>query len=107
MSKDNLEVTIFGVTLNITSKDNDIEYLQELASFINDNLNETYEKYSDKSKEVIVILTCLNLADKLKKQEKENNDNKEIIDSIKQSITSRISELIKLIDVKGVKIDEL
>lgn len=108
MNKETLEVNIFGVTLNIKSKDSDIEHLQELASFVNDNFNEIYNQYSgNQSKEVVAILTCLNLADKLKKIEKENKDNKYLIDNLKASITSRISDLVKLIEVKGVKIDEL
>lgn len=96
---DALEVTIFGNTLNLTSKENGLEYLKEISEFVDKQIKETFEIYGDKqSREVIIILACLNIVDSLQKEYNEHKITKDTLNAFKESVTKRSEELIKKID---------
>lgn len=94
-----LEVNIFGRTLNIKSQEDNIEYLKELADFVDKSINDIAEYYgSDKPRDVIAILACLNIADNLKLEIANSKAGNDTLIALKESIAKRSRELIKLID---------
>lgn len=94
-----LEITIFDKKLNIKSEEEDIEYLKEIADFVNESMNNIAGHY-DKNfpKDIIAILTCLNIADSLKREIAKNKAEKDTMTALKETIAMRSSELIELID---------
>ncbi|WP_028330282.1 cell division protein ZapA [Brachyspira alvinipulli] len=94
-----LEVTIYGRTLNIKSNEENIEYLKEIADFVNESMNDIAEHYgSGYPRDTIAILACLNIADLLKREIANSKAGKDTLSALKESIASRSNELIKLID---------
>ena len=94
-----LEVTIYGRTLNIKSNEENIEYLKELADFVNESMSDIAEHYgSGYPRDTIAILACLNIADLLKREIANSKAGKDTLSALKESIASRSNELIKLID---------
>lgn len=94
-----LEVNIFGRTLNIKSSEENIEYLIELADFVDKSMNDIAQHYGqDKPRDVIAILACLNIADNLKLEIANSKAGNDTLAALKESIASRSRELIRLID---------
>ena len=94
-----LEVNIFGRTLNIKSNEENIEYLIELADFVDKSMNDIAQHYGqDKPRDVIAILACLNIADNLKLEIANSKAGSDTLAALKESIASRSRELIRLID---------
>ena len=95
----NLEVNIFGRTLNIKSQEDNIEYLRELADFVDKSMNDIARHYGeDKPRDIIAILACLNIADNLKLEIANSKAGSDTLQALKESIANRSRELIKLID---------
>ena len=95
----NLEVNIFGRTLNIKSQEHNIEYLKELADFVDKSLNDIARHYGeDKPRDIIAILACLNIADNLKLEIANSKAGSDTLQALKESIAHRSRELIRLID---------
>lgn len=95
----NLEVNIFGRTLNIKSQEENIEYLKELADFVDKSMNDIAQYYGeDKPRDIIAILACLNIADNLKLEIANSKAGSDTLQALKESIASRSRELIRLID---------
>ena len=95
----NLEVNIFGRTLNIKSQEDNIEYLRELADFVDKSMNDIARHYGeDKPRDIIAILACLNIADNLKLEIANSKAGSDILQALKESIANRSRELIRLID---------
>ena len=100
----NLEVNICGRTLSIKYDEENVEYLKELASFVDESMKEISEIYGDKQpRDVIAILACLNIADAFKRELKNTKDGEATLSAFKESIISRSNELIKLIDEVTLK----
>lgn len=94
-----LEITVFGKKLNIKSDEEDIEYLKDIASFVDDSMNDIASHYGeDFPKDIIAILACLNIADNLKREIAKNKAEKDTMTALKETIAMRSSELIELID---------
>lgn len=99
MHNGSLEVNIFGRTLNLKSREDNIEYLKELADFVDKSMKDIAEHYgSDKPRDVIAILACLNIADNLKMEIANSKAGNDTLLALKESIANRSNELIKLID---------
>ena len=95
----NLEVNIFGRTLNIKSQEDNIEYLRELADFVDKSMNDIARHYGeDKPRDIIAILACLNIADNLKLEIANSKAGSDTLQALKESIANRSRELIRLID---------
>lgn len=101
MSKDkkSLEITILGNTLEIQCLDENISYLEDLAFFVDSIMKDISDRQSVKKSDLIVaILTCLNIADTLKKESLKNKSDVDNITKLRSTIASRSSKLISLID---------
>ena len=99
MDNNTLEVTIYGRTLNIKSSEENTEYLKEVAHFVDESMNDIEEHYaSNYPRDTIAILACLNIADLLKREIANSKAGKDTLLALKESIASRSSKLIKLID---------
>ena len=99
MDNNTLEVTIYGRTLNIKSSEENTEYLKEVANFVEERMNEIAEpEGSNYPRDPIAILACLNIADLLKREIANSKAGKDTLLALKESIASRSSKLIKLID---------
>ena len=95
----NLEVNIFGRTLNIKSQEDNIEYLRELADFVDKSMNDIARHYGeDKPRDIIAILACLNIADNLKLEIANSKAGSDTLQAFKESIANRSRELIRLIE---------
>ena len=95
----NLEVNIFGRTLNIKSQEDNSEYLRELADFVDKSMNDIARHYGeDKPRDIIAILACLNIADNLKLEIANSKAGSDTLQALKESIANRSRELIRLID---------
>ena len=94
-----LEVTIYGRTLNIKCSEENIEYLKEIANFVDESINDISKHYGKNyPRDTIAILACLNIADLLKREISNNKVGKDTLSALKESIAYRSNELIKLID---------
>ena len=94
-----VDVNIYGRILSIKSQDENAEYLKELADFVNESMNDIAEHYGPNyPRDTIAILACLNIADLLKREIASNKAGKDTLLALKESIASRSSKLIKLID---------
>lgn len=100
----NLEVNIFGRSLSIKYDEENLDYLKELAEFVDENMNDISKIYGDKQpRDIIAILACLNIADALKREIKTSKAGEDTLSALKESIANRSNELIKLIDEVRLK----
>lgn len=97
--KKSLEINILGNTLEIQCLDENISYLEELAFFVDSIMKDISDRQNVKKPDLIVaILTCLNIADSLKKESLKNKSDIDNIAELRNTIASRSSKLINLID---------
>lgn len=97
--KKSLEITILGNTLEIQCLDENISYLEELAYFVDEVMKDISDRQNVKKSDLIVaILTCLNIADTLKKESLKNKSDVNNITELRNTIALRSSKLINLID---------
>ena len=97
--KKSLEITILGNTLEIQCLDENVSYLEDIASFVDSVMKDISERQNGKKSDLVVaILTCLNIADSLKKESLKNESDTDAIEALRNTIASRSSKLINLID---------
>lgn len=94
-----VEVNIYGRILNIKCKEENIEYLKDIANFVNESMNDISMHYGPNYPiDTIAILACLNIADLLKREIANSKSGKDTLLALKESIALRSNELIRLID---------
>ncbi len=68
MSKNSLRIEILGSSFTIQSEDN-LDYLRRVIQYLQDRISEVQQNYSIADPKKILILTALNLVDKILKLE--------------------------------------
>lgn len=92
-----VEVMINGKPYKMKSS-NDIEYMKEMAKIVDGMMSEIRKKNNRLSREDLAVLTALNLADRLRKEENEAEDLKKTLtdtQSENQGLKRNIEELTK------------
>jgi cell division protein ZapA len=102
MGKERLvEIRVFGQTYTVKT-DADENYIQEVAKYVNEKMEEVLKKTKSVSTLNVAILTALNIADDLLKE-------KERRTSLLQEVEAKSKDLAEKIDVKigGVEPEKL
>ncbi len=93
MGKERLvEIKVFGQTYTVKT-DAEEDYIQEVAKYVNEKMDEVLKKTKSVSTLNVAILTALNIADDLLK-EKEKRVN------LLREIDEKSKNLVKKIDIK-------
>ena len=89
MEKKVVKVKIFGTEYPIKG-DSNVEYIQEIANFVNDKMVEIDKTLSLKSSLKVAILAALNIADELFQEREENNKLQEKFETKVEYINNRL-----------------
>src|SRR4030042_5890476 len=93
MGKERLvEIKVFGQTYTVKT-DAEEDYIQEVAKYVNEKMDEVLKKTKSVSTMNVAILTALNISDDLLKEKKER-----IV--LLQEIEARSKDLVEKIDIK-------
>jgi cell division protein ZapA len=93
MGKERLvEIKVFGQTYTVKTEAEE-DYIQEVAKYVNEKMDEVLKKTKSVSTLNVAILTALNIADDLLKEKKER-----IV--LLQEIEARSKDLVEKIDIK-------
>ena len=90
-SKTKVRVNIYGEEYSIVAE-TDVEYVREIADYLDRQMREIAEKLSNKSPARVAVLTALNIADELFAERKRG-------DSFKQ-VEKRADDIISFLDEK-------
>ena len=100
MPKNSLKIEILGSSFTIQSSD-DIDYLKRVIRYLENRILEVQESYSITDPKKILILTSLNLVDKiLKLEQTQGEPGKEELREISDITQKLISKLEKSIGEK-------
>jgi cell division protein ZapA len=93
MGKERLvEIKVFGQTYTVKTEAEE-DYIQEVAKYVNEKMDEVLKKTKSVSTLNVAILTALNIADDLLKEKKERI-------ALLQEIEARSKDLVEKIDIK-------
>ena|SRR4030065_183542 len=93
MGKERLvEIKVFGQTYTVKT-DAEEDYIQEVAKYVNEKMDEVLKKTKSVSSLNVAILTALNIADDLLKE-------KEKRITLLREIGEKSKDLVKKIDIK-------
>ena len=93
MGKERLvEIKVFGQTYTVKTEAEE-DYIQEVAKYVNEKMDEVLKKTKSVSTLNVAILTALNIADDLIKEKKERI-------ALLQEIEARSKDLVEKIDIK-------
>ncbi len=101
MGKERLvEIKVFGQTYTVKT-DAEEDYIQEVAKYVNEKMDEVLKKTKSVSTLNVAILTALNIADDLLKE-------KEKRVALLQEVEAKSKDLVEKIDIKmgGIEIDK-
>jgi cell division protein ZapA len=101
MGKERLvEIKVFGQTYTVKT-DAEEDYIQEIAKYVNEKMDEVLKKTKSVSTLNVAILTALNIADDLLKE-------KEKRIALLQEIEAKSKDLVEKIDIKigGIELDK-
>jgi cell division protein ZapA len=101
MGKERLvEIKIFGQTYTVKT-DAEEDYIQEVAKYVNEKMEEVLKKTKSVSTLNVAILTALNIADDLLKE-------KEKRISLLREVEAKSKDLVEKIDIKigGMKLEK-
>jgi cell division protein ZapA len=101
MGKERLvEIKVFGQTYTVKT-DAEEDYIQEIAKYVNEKMEEVLKKTKSVSTLNVAILTALNIADDLLKEK-----GKRI--ALLQEIEAKSKDLVEKIDIKigGIELDK-
>lgn len=87
-----VEIKVFGQTYTVKT-DAEEDYIQEVARYVNEKMEEVLKKTKSVSTLNVAILTALNIADDLLKEKKERI-------ALLQEIEARSKDLVEKIDIK-------
>lgn len=90
-SKNRVRVNIYGEEYTVRS-DGDVEYMKEVARYVDSQMRAIAEKMPNKSPSRVAILAALNIADELFKQKEGQQDFTEF--------EKRAGDIISLLDDK-------
>ena len=93
MDKKVVKVNIFGTDYPIRGESN-VEYIQEIADFVNEKMNEIDSTLSIKSSLKVAILAALNIADELFQEREEKSKLKELYEKKLELLNQRLFEEI-------------
>jgi len=89
MEKKVVKVKIFGSEYPIKG-DSNVDYIQKIATFVNDKMVEIDKTLSLKSSLKVAILAALNIADELFQEREENNKLRENFESKVDHLNNRL-----------------
>jgi len=89
MEKKVVKVKIFGTEYPIKG-DSNVDYIQKIATFVNDKMVEIDKTLSLKSSLKVAILAALNIADELFQEREENNKLRENFESKVDHLNNRL-----------------
>ncbi len=101
MGKERLvEIKVFGQTYTVKT-DAEEDYIQAVAKYVNEKMDEVLKKTKSVSTLNVAILTALNIADDLLKE-------KEKRIALLQEVEAKSKDLVEKIDIKmgGIEIDK-
>jgi len=101
MGKERLvEIKVFGQTYTVKT-DAEEDYIQEVAQYVNEKMDEVLKKTKSVSTLNVAILTALNIADDLLKEREKRI-------ALLQEIEAKSKDLVEKIDIKigGIEIDK-
>jgi cell division protein ZapA len=101
MGKERLvEIKVFGQTYTVKT-DAEEDYIQTVAKYVNEKMDEVLKKTKSVSTLNVAILTALNIADDLLKE-------KEKRVALLQEVEAKSKDLVEKIDIKmgGIEIDK-
>ena len=89
----NVEVSILGQRLRVRT-DEQPEYIEELARFVNEKMEEVKRKTRSVSTHSLAMLAALNIADELFKEKKHNS-------RLKSELKERMAKVLKMVRQAG------
>jgi len=101
MGKERLvEIKVFGQTYTVKT-DAEENYIQEIAKYVNEKMDEVLKKTKSVSTLNVAILTALNIADDLFKEREKRI-------ALLREIEAKSKDLVEKIDIKigGIEIDK-
>lgn len=93
MPRNVVKVNIFGTEYPIKG-DSNAEYIQDVASYVNNKMIEIEKSLTVKSSLKVAILTAMNIADELYKEREEKNNLLSTLDDKSQGLNEKISHII-------------
>lgn len=93
MPRNVVKVNIFGTEYPIKGESN-AEYIQDVASYVNNKMIEIEKNLTVKSSLKVAILTAMNIADELYKEREEKNKLLSTLDDKSQGLNEKISHII-------------
>ena len=101
MGKERLvEIKVFGQAYTVKT-DAEEDYIQEIAKYVNEKMEEVLKKTKSVSTLNVAILTALNIADDLLKEKEKRT-------ALLREIEAKSKDLVEKIDIKigGIEIDK-
>jgi len=95
-SQKTVKVNIFGIEYVIKG-DLDISYIQSVAKYVNDKMEETESEMSSKSVAKVAVVTALNIADELFRLQEEKTRLIQNLEGHVRRLTKRIDEEIQFL----------
>jgi len=93
MGKERLvEIKVFGQTYTVKT-DAEEDYIQEVAKYVNEKIDEVLKKTKSVSTLNVAILTALNIADDLLREREKRN-------ALLREIEGKSKDLVEKIDIK-------
>jgi len=93
MPRNVVKVNIFGTEYPIKG-DSDVNYIQDVASYVNNKMIEIEKSLTVKSSLKVAILAALNIADELYKERAEKNKFLEILEQKSHGLNEKLNRLI-------------
>ena len=93
MPRNVVKVNIFGTEYPIKG-DSDVNYIQDVASYVNNKMIEIEKSLTVKSSLKVAILAALNIADELYKERAEKNKFLEILEQKSHGLNEKLKRLI-------------
>ncbi len=93
MPRNIVKVNIFGTEYPIKG-DSDANYIQDVASYVNNKMIEIEKSLTVKSSLKVAILAALNIADELYKERSEKNNFLESVDEKTHVLNEKLNRLI-------------
>ena len=97
MPRNIVKVNIFGSEYPIKG-DSDANYIQEVASYVNNKMIEIEKSLTVKSSLKVAILAALNIADELYKERAEKNKFLETLEQKSHGLNERLNRLLMEMD---------
>jgi len=96
-SKNRVRVNIYGEEYTVRS-DGNVEYIQEVARFVDEKMRELAEKMPNKSPGRVAVLTALNIADELIRARRMDEHSLSAVEKQAKNLISLLDEKISPAD---------